>query len=719
VSHETALDLVERGDFPAAREVLRDVEAAGDVWLTAAWIELERGNARGCSDALAEAVALGASTARVRCLDGLRLCGSGSYAVAVDELSGAVEELRDDPRWLANGLVGRGIALAYLLRLAEAERDFQAAKEIYARIGEEVRVSICVHNLGFVALQGGDVPRALALFDAASGGLRKGRAEALIDRASALAAAGMARDASAVLDEAERLLAGRPSQLAEAALTAGYCALRLADLELAGREARRAQELFSRQGRTGWVAAADALALRIEFTARAKSVGRQCRCAARETMDTPTLSGGTPAASLSGGEDQQGFVGWESVRMGRSLGGHSDGSGLCGDCEWWATRVAGAWRVVRRCFRWGRRVEAAELILATGDAGLMRILERERTADTAPLRALGWLARARLATDRRQLFAACRAGMRESEDLAEEFVHSALRVARRPRGVLEWLEPGVDLAAFGARVLVRFVVHEGRLMACSVVDGRVRVHRLGEDPSGAIKSFRMRLKAGQSYDQGLDRQLFGDIDLGDRELVVVPARGMSGLVWGALPSCQGRAVSVVPSADVWVRARVTDERVKRISVVGPGLVHAEREVRALGHQVFTTTVEGALAGMEGADLAHVVAHGTFREDAPLFSYVRLADGDLHIHDLQRLDRTPRVLILAACEVARAEAVAAIVLKRGTQVVVASTLPVPDRQAVTLVGEFGRLLDQGLAPAEALALAQTRRGHLGFSCFGAG
>ena len=53
--------------------------------------------------------------------------------------------------------------------------------------------------------------------------------------------------------------------------------------------------------------------------------------------------------------------------------------------------------------------------------------------------------------------------MRESEDLAEEFVHSALRVVRRPREVLEWLEPDVDVGAFGERVFVRFVVHDGRL----------------------------------------------------------------------------------------------------------------------------------------------------------------------------------------------------------------------------------------------------------------
>ncbi|MFD1049435.1 hypothetical protein ACFQ1S_29830, partial [Kibdelosporangium lantanae] len=249
-------------------------------------------------------------------------------------------------------------------------------------------------------------------------------------------------------------------------------------------------------------------------------------------------------------------------------------------------------------------MEAAELGLASGDSGLMRVVERERVADTAPLRALGWLARARLATDRRRLFAACRAGMRESVDLAEEFVDCALRVAQRARDVLEWLEPGVDPRGFGERVFVRYFLREGRLAACSVVDGRVRVHELGVDPAGAVNSFRMRLKAGQAYDQGLDRQLFGEIELGNRALVVVPGKGMSGLVWGALPSCRGRAVSVVPSAAAWVRAGGVGAGRGRVSVVGPGLVHAEREVRALGHRGFATTVEGALAGMEGADLAH-------------------------------------------------------------------------------------------------------------------
>src|SRR6201999_250807 len=139
------------------------------------------------------------------------------------------------------------------------------------------------------------------------------------------------RDASAVLDEAEKLLTGRASRLAEAALTAGYCALRAGDIVLAAREARRAQILFREQRRPAWVAAADALELRT-----------------------------------------------------RSID------------------VAAARRVAARCLRWGRRVEAAELLIAAAEVAspaeareLLTSVQASRTAETPRLRAIGWLARAR------------------------------------------------------------------------------------------------------------------------------------------------------------------------------------------------------------------------------------------------------------------------------------------------------------------------------------
>jgi AbrB family looped-hinge helix DNA binding protein len=56
-----------------------------------------------------------------------------------------------------------------------------------------------------------------------------------------------------------------------------------------------------------------------------------------------------------------------------------------------------------------------------------------------------------------------------------------------------------------------------------------------------------------------------------------------------------------------------------------------------------------LAAIDGAGLAHIAAHGTFRADSPMFSSLRLDDGPMTVHDLERLRRAPFRLILPSCE----------------------------------------------------------------------
>ncbi|MET0132799.1 MAG: CHAT domain-containing protein [Kibdelosporangium sp.] len=693
---------MERGDFVKARAEIRAAIAqrdCGQARLTSAWIELEGGRLRNCLREIGKARELGAPAARVRCVNGLRLCAAGAHDQAVTELSAAADGLRTDPKWLANALVGRGIARGYLLRLAAADRDFAKAAGILATLGEHERVAVCVHNRGFVALQGGDVPKALKLFDQAAPWLR--RAEASIDHASALLAAGLTRDASVVLDQAEARLQGRGSRLAEAALAAGYCALRSGDLVLAAREARRAQELFRAQRRPAWVAAADALALRTE------------------PIDAA------------------------------------------------ATR-----RVAERCLRWGRKVEAAELLLTAGEVGSAAVesLQEARTSGTARLRVLGWLARAKLAKDNRALFAACRAGMRVvaenaavlgagAAELAGELGGIAVGAATRPRAVLEWVErqriavqPSADSAdlvalraaetsgdlrrvaelesrirgrsraepgvarvdelvqALGDKALVSFGTRAGELIACVVAGGRVHVRSLG-----AAAEIGAEVRAHRNA--VLDDKILRPLKLGDRELVVVPSNDMTGLVWAALPSCAGRPVSVAPSARAWLKAGKCGPGLGIVAIAGPGLAHARREARAVRPDTLVTgsTVDGVLEAMDGADVVHIAAHGRFRHDAPMFSCLRLADGPLYGHDLDRLRTPPRVLVLSACEVARSEAF----LGRAGQALIASAIPVPDEQAVDLVTALHDRLRAGMAPAKALAHAQAEHGHLGFSCFGSG
>src|SRR5439155_16688709 len=93
--------------------------------------------------------------------------------------------------------------------------------------------------------------------------LRSGsRTEALIDRARALLAAGLAGEAAEILTRAADRLdaAGRGMRLGEAWLALARCTIRP---DLALDAARRASALFRAQRRPGWLAAAESEELRL------------------------------------------------------------------------------------------------------------------------------------------------------------------------------------------------------------------------------------------------------------------------------------------------------------------------------------------------------------------------------------------------------------------------------------------------------------------------
>src|SRR5207245_3380678 len=89
----------------------------------------------------------------------------------------------------------------------------------------------------------------------------------------------------------------------------------------------------------------------------------------------------------------------------------------------------------------------------------------------------------------------------------------------------------------------------------------------------------------------------------------------------------------------------------------PGVAEADGEVRDVarihrGARVLLgaeATADAVASGLNGAELGHIVAHGNFRFDNPLFSSLQLADGHLTVYDLELLDRAPRLLVLSACE----------------------------------------------------------------------
>jgi CHAT domain-containing protein len=320
----------------------------------------------------------------------------------------------------------------------------------------------------------------------------------------------------------------------------------------------------------------------------------------------------------------------------------------------------------------------------------------------------------------------------------------------------------------GEHALVELVDIAGALHAVVLTDRRLTLHSLGATLTATrlviTVRFWMRRLLRQIGSPALLRQAedaataaAAELDalllrplatrLGDRPLVIVPTRTLHALPWAALPSCGGRPFSVAPSASWWRHAAAsrsgTGQRPGRqVLVSGPGVPHGAEEVdqlRALYPDATCLTGAAATATevarvLDGAALAHVAAHGSFRADQPLLSSLRLADGPLTVYDLERLQAAPRLLILACCDVGLADVLpgdelmglAASLLAQGTTCLVAPTLPVPDTTTQTAMLAFHRRLRAGDRPADALAAVRLDGSKrlqsltmAAFTCLGAG
>jgi hypothetical protein len=282
------------------------------------------------------------------------------------------------------------------------------------------------------------------------------------------------------------------------------------------------------------------------------------------------------------------------------------------------------------------------------------------------------------------------------------------RVRRLAAGAAAEAAREVDFARFGLNRIARGNLAEppGRALAALAVAGQ-------------------RLEAlllGAARDQ-----------LGEGPLVVVPPGRLNAVPWGLLPSLAGRAVSVAPSARAWCRASTAGPfgLDKTVLVSGPGLGAASAEVRTLAGQYGqavlppappavppvvlaggSATTARVLAAIDGAGLAHIAAHGTFRADSPMFSSLRLDDGPMTVHDLERLRRAPFRLILPSCEsgvLAPAGAdellgLASALLPLGTAGIVASVAQVNDQAAAPLMLALHRRLRSAGPGVGALAAA---------------
>lgn len=328
--------------------------------------------------------------------------------------------------------------------------------------------------------------------------------------------------------------------------------------------------------------------------------------------------------------------------------------------------------------------------------------------------------------------------------------------------------PALDelAARLGDAALIEFVSLGHALHALTLVDGRARLHVLGSDQEVLLASQHLTFALQRLAENAtLPRQLRAAEQirvraastlasallepmahvLHDRPLVIVPVGWLQSVPWSVLEPCAGRAITVAPSAALWLaahRRRPSSDRVVAIS--GPALDEAAAEARDIaalypGSLALTgseATAAATSAALQGARLVHIAAHGHLRSDNPLFSSLRLWDGPFTVYDIEQLGTSPHHVSLAACSTAVSHVtagqeilgLAAALLAQQTASLVAPVVPIPDAETRRVMTVYHRHLRESASPAAALAAAQVdfaagtvreRATASSFVCLGAG
>ena len=285
------------------------------------------------------------------------------------------------------------------------------------------------------------------------------------------------------------------------------------------------------------------------------------------------------------------------------------------------------------------------------------------------------------------------------------------------------------VAATGDDAVVSLVDAGGVLHAIVVHAGRVARTPIGPTSRAVAEAeharFALRRVAyGRRADLAragvaLQQAVLGEI--GSRlpeRVALVPPAALHTVPWGMLPALAESAAAVVPCARMWLETRTRpappDGRVVLVS--GPRLSTEAEEVgrlrtlhpRTVQLTDAQATVAATVDHLNGAAVAHVAAHGTFRSDAPMFSSLLLADGPLFVHDLDRLQHAPHTLVLSACDAGGSEAVGVdeglgmvtTLLGLGTSSILASVVKVNDEATMGVMESLHTGLAAGLDLATA-------------------
>jgi tetratricopeptide (TPR) repeat protein len=418
-----------------------------------------------------------------------------------------------------------------------------------------------------------------------------------------------------------------------------------------------------------------------------------------------------------------------------------------------ALRAALATGSVSTVFGWSERARAQALLLPPArppdDPGVAAALEELRQVRTA-------LRRAELAgRSTRTLTARSNALQRTIREYAwgtagpgpggEPLPLGAVEAVLSGAALVIYLRDGPDLwalvTAAGQARLVRL---------CPYREAAEAVLRLRADldaQAGRAMPDRLATAVAQATRRDADVLAAAVLSpllpfVGDRDLLVVPTGELLAVPWSILPGCQGRPLTVAPSATTWYAARARLRAlaalpgpVAALLVAGPGNDRGEAEVRAIADLHPTATVligpratpAATLAGMRGTAVAHLAAHGRHEPDNALFASLDLVDGSLMGYDFQGLGQPPVIVVLSSCDLGLTEVrpgdetlgMATALLVAGSSTVIASVSRIADDAAMTVMTAFHQALHRGEPPAAALAGAASAGPATGFVCIGAG
>ncbi|MEV4111330.1 CHAT domain-containing tetratricopeptide repeat protein [Nonomuraea sp. NPDC049695] len=674
----------------------------------------------------------------------------------------------DDRRFLAGGLLNRGLVHSYRGGWDAAMRDLTACLEISQRSGLRHLARLSAANLPFLAVRRGDIAGAFKHYREAEDtlfGFPERLATMRADFAGALLAAHLPGEARAMLSLAVPDLeaSGAHVALAEARLKLAQVELLTGDPHRARQVAEQAAAELAAQDRTSWLPLANEVVLRARLALEPVTpalVAELVACADELEDDAAHLEAAAAlrlvAAEAALALDDHPTASAQLARLTEHAEREEPWAPVGTRLTSLAAEPARTPDIPVPVRQHALALEASLQEDATGafravHTGLSEVSERVETFDDPSLRAHAARAGERLAAF--GLGLAVRGGCaREVFEFAERW-----RAVAAPSHACSPVTPDRVRAGLGPGALVEFVADEDALLAVVITGERVALRRVGDvrTVKEAIVRLRYALRrrsaaprhdpeacdvanveaAGLEVERLLLRPLLAE--LGDGPLVMVPVGALHTLPWGALPCLRERPVTVTAGAAAWVHAREVPLSGRGrppvvVAAAGPALAHAHAEVANVlachpdGHAVPGRT-KAVLEALEAADVLHLAAHGVFHARSPLVSGITMEDGSLMAYDLLDIPRAPGLVVLSACNSGMSRApvegaplgLPGAFLAKGSSCVVAGLVPVRDEAARALMSMFHELVATGLPPDAALASAAAKTGETGFACFGAG